>query len=746
MFDIFLISRPTALARRNRVSKCGTNCGVEKREIRRNLKWEKHLPARKFSFLVDQFLDKMVQVAAFVLLVGSVALADGPADNVAAQVRRIPKLGIEVPADVASELTQGLDELDALIKPLRDNPKVAAYLPDVLIYHKAVHDALKYQEFFDAKELPVAEELLAEGKERAQALAEGKMPWLEQTGPVVRGYVSKIDGSVQPYGLVIPANLRKNFPHKWRLDFWFHGRGENLSELNFMQDRRKNPGQFTPPDTIVLHPYGRYCNANKFAGEIDSFEALDACKKDFRIDEDRISVRGFSMGGAACWQFAVHYPDRWFAAAPGAGFSETPDFLKVFQKEELKPTWYEQKLWHWYDCTDYALNLANLPTVAYSGEKDSQKQAADMMAKALKELDVELVHIIGPGAGHNYEPGAKAEVDRRIDALAERGRDKMPLEVCLATYTLRYPSMNWVRIDGMKEHWDKATIKATIDVDQRTVRVFPSNVTDFTLSMGPGDFPFKFGKRRPGITVRIFANETALGPPSRDSERNYISENPRSDRSWTFSGHLDDKGIWQIGARSDNKLRKRPGLQGPIDDAFMDSFIFVRPTGTAYTEIMAKWTDSELARAIEHWRRHFRGEPRVKNDTDITEEDIKSSNLILWGDPDSNSYIESIATQLPFRWATGTITVGETRYTTEHHALIAIYPNPKNPSRYIVLNSSFTFRDYAYLNNARQVPKLPDWAIVDLNTPPNALWPGKIVDADFFDEQWQYKVSPERKK
>ena len=27
--------------------------------------------------------------------------------------------------------------------------------------------------------------------------------------------------------------------------------------------------------------------------------------------------------------------------------------------------------------------------------------------------------------------------------------------------------------------------------------------------------------------------------------------------------------------------RKKPGLQGPIDDAFMDSFIMVRPTGQA---------------------------------------------------------------------------------------------------------------------------------------------------------------------
>jgi hypothetical protein len=68
-----------------------------------------------------------------------------------------------------------------------------------------------------------------------------------------------------------------------------------------------------------------------------------------------------------------------------------------------------------------------------------------------------------------------------------------------------------------------------------------------------------------------------------------------------------------------------------------------------------------------------------------------------------------------------------------------IYPNPLNPGKYLVLNSSFTFRDYAYLNNARQVPMLPDWAVVDLTTPPDAVWPGKIVAADFFDEKWQLK-------
>jgi hypothetical protein len=39
---------------------------------------------------------------------------------------------------------------------------------------------------------------------------------------------------------------------------------------------------------------------------------------------------------------------------------------------------------------------------------------------------------------------------------------------------------------------------------------------------------------------------------------------------------------------------------------------------------------------------------------------------------------------------------------------------------------------------------LPDWAVVDLSTPPGNVWPGKIAAADFFDERWRPKVSPER--
>ncbi len=68
---------------------------------------------------------------------------------------------------------------------------------------------------------------------------------------------------------------------------------------------------------------------------------------------------------------------------------------------------------------------------------------------------------------------------------------------------------------------------------------------------------------------------------------------------------------------------------------------------------------------------------------------------------------------------------------------LLIYPNPLNPQRYVVLNSGFTFREYDYLNNARQVPKLPDFAIIDISVPVSSQLPGRIAAAGFFTEDWQ---------
>ena len=554
----------------------------------------------------------LLVVVAVASIGPSLTLADGPADNRPEAVRRIPKLGIDIaPAD-REALEKGLTALAESISKLeaKKDAKVDALLPDVQVYHKAVRDALTHQEFFDPKEVGKAKVLLIEGARRAEQLMAGASPWTRQTGLVVRGYVSRIDGSVQPYGLVVPESYVTPGAYRHRLDVWFHGRGETLSEVNFITEREHRVGEFSPPDTIVLHPYGRYCNANRFAGEVDVLEALEAVKGQYRVDDDRIAVRGFSMGGASCWQFATHYADRWFAANPGAGFSETAKFLNVFQGEKVTPTWYQQKLWHLYDSTDYAANLLQCPTVAYSGEIDRQKQAADLMEEALRAEDVRLVHIIGPQTAHKYHPDAHREVDRRLASIAEAGRKHIFRSVDFVTYTLKYHKMNWVTIDGLEEHWVKAIVRAQI-VGESSVNVTTVNVSAVTLDMPPGWCPLE-----PTASPVVTIDGTAVAVPR-----------VRSDRSWHVE-LVKEAGVWDVlravarpGSPAPNPpepnpgLRKVHGLQGPIDDAFMDAFLVVRPTGTARSARVGAWALAEEgARAIEHWRRHFRGDARVKDD------------------------------------------------------------------------------------------------------------------------------------
>jgi Prolyl oligopeptidase family len=668
--------------------------------------------------------------------------ADGAGDNLAGQVRLIPPPGVAIAEEARAALSSEAARLAAGIEALRDrlaDQPALVHLPDVEVFHKAVDWALRYDGFHDVKQADWARAQLKAGFERLDQLAKGGTPWLEQTGLVVRGYVSRIDGSVQPFGLVIPPSFQAKLPHRWRLDAWFHGRGEKLTELDFVQQRMTQPGEFTPPDTIVLHPYGRYCNGQRFAGETDFFEALEVVKRDYRIDEDRIVVRGFSLGGAACWHIATHHAWQWCAANPGAGFSETEEFLREFQGEKLQPFPWERQLWNLYDSTTVAGNLLNCPTVAYSGEVDRQKQAADLMARRIGDGDsgLSLRHVIGPKTAHSYEKDAKIEVATAIDGIAELGRTRVPRQVRFQTFTLKTRRAAWVEIDALGEHWQPSAIVATIE--RGGFRVGVKNVTAFTLRFDPGTFPDEV---RPlfGVTV----NEDPFGGGGKDLPAVEGEVYRPSDGSLRMSFSRRPDGNWGIAPAPAGGLRKKHGLQGPVDDAFMDSFLFVRPTGKPANEKAAAWAAAEMERAIREWRRQFRGEVRVKDDVAVTEEEIRSANLILWGDPSSNAMMAKVAPNLPVRWTAGEIEAGDRKFPASDHALICIYPNPLNPERYVVLNSGFTFREYDYLNNARQTPKLPDWAIIDLKTPPDTRYPGAIPAAGFFGEKWEWKPGYER--
>ena len=133
----------------------------------------------------------------------------------------------------------------------------------------------------------------------------------------------------------------------------------------------------------------------------------------------------------------------------------------------------------------------------------------------------------------------------------------------------------------------------------------------------------------------------------------------------------------------------------------------------------------------------MRGEFLEKSSDDLDSDDIRDANLVLWGDPDSNPMLAEIVDRLPIEWSGTEFRFRGKRGDTGSEVPVLIFPNPLNPDRYVVINSGLTFREGHDRTNSLQNPKLPDWAIIGLDKDPDALAPGRILDAGFFDEEWK---------
>jgi dienelactone hydrolase len=609
--------------------------------------------------------------------------------------------------DETREIEKKLSDLSARIQGLRARKTDPALLADVDIYRKAAEYMLRFPEEFASQAFVTdTRAALDTGMARARELDAGSPSWPNRKGHLVRAYVSRVDGSVQPYGLTIPLSYDGSRPV--RLDIWQHGTNRTLNEVAFITQQQADRPIPADQDYIQLEPLGRTNVSYRWAGEADLFESLASVQQRYNIDPNRIVLRGFSMGGASSWHLGLHHPGRWAAIEAGAGYTET---RRYGRRDNLPP--YQDAMLHYYDAVDYALNAFNTPTVGYGGEIDAQLQASVNIREQLATEgfrfqqdgpyrfvtnDLRALFLVGPKTGHAWNPDSKAQSNAFIaNALQSAGTP--PSHLRFVTYTTRFNRSHWLTVESLEETYTRAEVDARRSEDGTQYVVSTRNVNRIRFEASRGTFTI-------------------------DGQRLTAGPNPSLEKK---------NGRWAMAGAPAAGLRKVHGLQGPIDDAFMDGFLCVRPTGRPWHPVTQQWAAQTLDVFRQNFAKWLRGDVRVKDDRAIAASDVADYHLILFGDPGSNSVIAQIIGKLPIRWTETEIVVGARKFAAADHIPVLIYPNPLNPKRYVVINSGHTFGDADFRGtNAWLYPRLGDYAVLTET--------GDVALSGFFDEQWRFRT------
>ena len=608
-------------------------------------------------------------------------------------------------------------ELNDAIEGLRKATTSDAQVRDAEVFARAAKIMLRNNDFHFADSASWTLDMLELGLKRSSAIAAKKAIYDRPGMRSVRAYRSRIDGSLQPYIASIPTDFGKD-KKIWRLDVVLHGRNDLLTETAWLRGNSDRAAGKEP--YLQLEVFGRGNNAYRWAGETDVFEAMEdffareqAAGRAAFLDRRKIVLRGFSMGGAGAWHLGLQFPDRWCVMGPGAGFSATAGLPKD------RPKAWDECL-HIYDAVDYAGNAFMIPIVAYSGADDPQKAAADNIEKRLHALGLttQMTHLIAPKTKHAFPP----EYFKNADALwaehATKGRPKYPAEVRFTTWTLKYPSCEWIDILRLHRHYSETKVLARYadkryEIDTANVRMLKLRLAD---DAGP--------------VVRIKIDGTTLEVADRSTGNgSAVVILEQRGNQWVRGDNAKPEG-----------LQKVAGLTGPIDDAFTDAFLCVSGSGTGWHDATASYSSMELARFNYEWSKYLHGDLPLKKDTEVTDDDIANKNLILFGDPSSNSLIAKVLPKLPLTWTRETVVLGGMKESAADHVPVLIYPNPLNPKRYVVLNSGHTFKEKEFKStNAYLFPRLGDYALLKLAptaTNPQNVEPKAI---GIFDERWKAK-------
>jgi hypothetical protein len=675
-------------------------------------------------------MKKIFLSAAIVLALAfqpAIAQTNAPAPRAGGQGRGAVQTLQAKPEELA-RIKEKSGQIEALVRDLKAKHARPELVDDVEVFASAGQMLLEYPDMFASQAaIDHAFTTLDRGIERGQQLLANQPQWIQGKKQIL-AYTSEIDGAVLPYGVTLPVNYDPAKPA--RLYVSLHGRQNSTTESEFIYGflGRRGGGGVADAGQIQIDCFGRINGGGwHWAGEADVFEAIAAVKKRFNIDSRRVVLRGFSMGGEGAWHIALHHPDRFVAAEIGAG-----TWSRRAEMQGLQPYQYAT-LKIWENMPDWALNIFNLPLAGHDGDSDTQiaslpgpppgtptrgqlesslRTRAQLEREGFQsEGDPDFLHVTGtPGiflisqkTGHGTSPLVRQRLDAFLKEWGDKGQTS-PDHLRFLTYTTRYNSDYWASLEGLEKHYERAEIDAQRSSGGESYDIKTKNLTRLVLRETGRAREIKIDGQTLNVKAGTEISLDRIGP------------------AWKAVKNGPESG-----------LHKTHALQGPIDDAFLDPFLLVRPTGKPWNEAVNQQALRTMAHFDLMWGKYFRGHPFVKDDQDVTEADLARYHVVLFGDPGSNKLIAKMNGRLPVKWTKESVTLGGQTYAANENYPALIYPNPLNPAKYVVLNTGLTIQDRDY-NGDYGMPQWGDYAIVKVKS--DAAVPD-VVTAGLFNENWQ---------
>ncbi len=564
------------------------------------------------------------------------------------------------------------------------------------------------------------------GRDPYETIARGEI--------VSRGYESEISTTRQGYTVYVPPDYDPS--RSYPLLVMMHGGssngnlflgvvlGNNMDWLTYDEHLWDFYSPRWSPQWIVVAPDGFGQVLWRWMGEEDVLRVIEDVQAHYNVDADRVVLGGLSNGGLGAYAIGTRHAWRFSMVQAIAG---APSWVMYTGGN---PTPEERMALYTHSGMHLAENTLDTTFRFYHGTQDPgpmRPAYVRTMEESMRERGIE-PNVQWFEHGHDLLYLVHRH-GRVYDAMATVVRNRRPSEVRLTTGDYRAARQHWLEVTRIADYPRLSHNRAT--ATDGAITVTTERVLELALHLR--DAPLGEGDT---VRVEIDGAVAYEGPRA---PLGHIAHFRRE------GGALE--GAWGPGFLPVAEgLEKIPGLSGPLTDPYRDGMIHVYGTGDPELTEDLRATAERGARGWPLWL--WSHDQRVVADTEVTDEMMRTSHLVLYGTPGANSVIERMDASLPIHVTAEGVRVGDTLYDARGVGTRFVYPNPLvsngEGGRYVIIQAAPT------LEGVRRGHNLPDfladWVVYDQRTAASRprLIAGRsgAVGMGYFDRFWHVAPTP----